>query len=330
MIKRVSAATLALAIGAAGFSAPAAFASEETVATPAVARAAEKAPLFYATENKLDLEWNTEKTFTLRGDVPAGATFSVPNQKIDGWNFSVDKKTGELTLSASEDVKPGSSLKLPVMVEYSGSYQVINTQVKIVAPEHAQADSVSLAYPDDFTDVKPGHSATITPKIDGDLPAGTTFNMNEKNSDGWTFSVDEKTGAVTANLPKDAKDGRTWTMGLIVEFPDGSTAEHKVKVRADGTPENPISNSVTPKWKDSEVEAGKSVKVTQDADLPEGTTFIAPDTADTGWAVEIDKDGTATVTAPASDGKGSELTIPVIAKFSDGSSKTVEFKVTVK
>lgn len=232
MRKRISAAALTLAVSGSVLVAPLAFATEEEPAASAVAaNASAAAELGYGNNNELEIPWNSTQEFKINGTLPQNASFAVPTEKVDGWDYSVDKKTGTLTITSKENRPAGSTLTLPVRVRTTRGYSQFDVTVTVVKGETSLSDQATVEYPSDFIKIAPGESATVKPSITGDLPSGTKFIMNEKNSDNWTFAINDK-GVITATLPKDAQPGRTWKMGVIVVFPDGSQQDLKVPFEA--------------------------------------------------------------------------------------------------
>ncbi|MBC3186475.1 hypothetical protein H7347_07825 [Corynebacterium sp. zg-331] len=296
--------------------------------TPAITTYAANSSASYGTDNKVEIPWNSEKEFEIQGEVP-GAKFSVPTEKVDGWEYRVDKATGTLTIKADETRRPGSTLTLPVLILTRSGYSEINVVATVVKGRTSPSDDVTFSYPEEFTEVAPGDSATITPTVEGTIPSGTKFVMNEQNKDGWTFTVDEQ-GVVTATLPKDAQIGRTWTMGLIAVFPDGTTKEYKVPVKAAAGEDSPSKN-LELSYEDFEVPFGEEASqdlTVKGGDL-EGATFELVYDSYAGMDFAIDAT-TGKLTVKAGEAKrGTGVWVPIKATYSDGSTSYVVFHATV-
>ena len=145
------------------------------------------------------------------------------------------------------------------------------------------------------------------------LPAGTTFNVRHE----WA-RVDAN-GRVTFSPPKDAKRG-TYEVPLVINYPDGSRGEVTVTfVVGDPLYADLVDYGFETGLK---VLPGRSVTIlrTSDTPMPEGTTFKMKAGANLfGWSASVDEEaGNVRVTAPESG--TSDVTVPVVAYFPDGSS----------
>nr|WP_275432058.1 YPDG domain-containing protein [Mammaliicoccus sciuri] len=185
------------------------------------------------------------------------------------------------------------------------------------------------------TPVKPGTSTHIPQTGDKELPHGTEFEVpSDKVPNGWTVTVDPKTGDLTVIPPKDVKPGTMVDIPVTVKYPDGSSEEVPVKVvvnpndSQDNTPGyGSKDNGSTP------VKPGTSTHIPQvgDKELPPGTEFEVPsDKVPSGWTVTVDpKTGDLTVIPPKDIKPGTMVDIPVTVKYPDGSSEEVPVKVVV-
>ncbi|QNP90821.1 carboxypeptidase regulatory-like domain-containing protein [Corynebacterium lujinxingii] len=145
------------------------------------------------------------------------------------------------------------------------------------------------------------------------LPPGTTFDVQHE----WA-SVDAN-GRVTFSPPKNAKRGN-YDVSLVINYPDGSTDTVTVTFVVG----DPLYADLLDYGYEEglQVLPGRTVTLlrTSEAALPEGTTFKIKGGADlSGWSANVDEvTGHVRVTAPESG--GSEVTVPVVAYFPDGSS----------
>ena len=145
------------------------------------------------------------------------------------------------------------------------------------------------------------------------LPVGTTFDVRHE----WA-RVDAN-GRVTFSPPKDAKRG-TYEVPLAINYPDGSRGEVTVTfVVGDPLYADLVDYGFETGLK---VLPGRSVTIlrTSDTPMPEGTTFKMKAGANlSGWSASVDEEtGNVRVTAPESG--TSDVTVPVVAYFPDGSS----------
>ena len=164
---------------------------------------------------------------------------------------------------------------------------------------------------DSPTFTKKGKQGTVPAPTDGDKK--TTFTKNNPNQPGVT--VDPNTGAITVEIPENAKDGDVITVPVDVTYPDGSNETVEVKVK--------VENKVTPP------EGKPSVTYpTTDMDKGETKTVIPeikdkkgeptrPDTTPevvqpgNGVVVTPHPDGSITVTIPEGYDGPSTIVIPV-------------------
>ncbi|MEB7784307.1 Rib/alpha-like domain-containing protein, partial [Mammaliicoccus sciuri] len=92
-----------------------------------------------------------------------------------------DPNTGELTVTPPANAEPGTTVDIPVTVNYpDGSKDEISVPVK-VKPNEAQENEpgYNTENPDQPIETKPGESVTIPQNGDSTLPPGTTFEIPE-------------------------------------------------------------------------------------------------------------------------------------------------------
>ncbi|MEB8105316.1 YPDG domain-containing protein, partial [Mammaliicoccus sciuri] len=280
-------------------------------------------------------------TIPQNGDttLPEGSTFEVPEDKVpEGWTATVDPNTGELTVTPPANAEPGTTVDIPVTINYpDGSKDEISVPVK-VKPNEAQENEpgYNTENPGQPIETKPGESITIPQNGDSDLPPGTTFEIPEGSvPDGWTATVDPNTGAVTVTPPADAQPGTTAEIPVKVKYPDGSTDDTSVSVtvKPNEAQENEPGYNTENPGQPTETKPGESVTIPQNGDntLPDGSTFEVPkDKVPDGWTATVDPNtGTVTVTPPADAEPGTTKEIPVKVKYPDGSSEEVPVKVVV-
>lgn len=75
--------------------------------------------------DKTDVDFENQKvnaggTIVQRpsGNVPSGTKFSGPNGTYDGWKFTTDPNTGEVTITPPADAKPGASIDYTVTATF--------------------------------------------------------------------------------------------------------------------------------------------------------------------------------------------------------------------
>ncbi|UTI84959.1 YPDG domain-containing protein [Mammaliicoccus sciuri] len=173
--------------------------------------------------------------------------------------------------------------------------------------------------------MKPGIEIKIPQTGDNHLPAGTTFEIPENGLPiGWTVNFDE-TGNATVTPPVNETLGKTVSIPVTVNYPDGSVDDTSIPVKVipnqaqEHTPNYNKSNYMKPSQK-------IDIPQTGDKDLPNGTTFeitkniMIPE----GYTVAVDPNsGTVTITAPSRDIIFAEINMPITVKYPDGSSEEI-------
>ena len=271
-------------------------------------------------------------------ELPEGTKFVLPKAPA-GWSFGEPNEHGDFTVTPPESALPGTAMTIPVTVVYpDGSREVVDAKFEVVGSSDDAKDNDPI-YPDD-TKVKPGETEKIDPprNPDGsDLPDDTKFEKDDSDLPG-TVEVNPDTGEITVTPNEDAKPG-DYKVIVEITYPDGSTdtVEVPVKVIPDdkgdkGTDSASDADNNTPGYENREGPAGTPVKFTQsgDRELPDGTKFIFP-RFPSGWSIEGDAaTGDFTITSPKDTPNGTEVTIPVVVSYPDGSnaSLTPVLKVT--
>ncbi|MBF0806929.1 MULTISPECIES: Rib/alpha-like domain-containing protein, partial [unclassified Streptococcus] len=103
---------------------------------------------------------------------------------------------------------------------------------------------------------KPGETVTVpAPKNEdgSDLPAGSKFE-----SDNPLVKVDPNTGAITVDVPADAKPGDVIEAVVTVTYPDGSTDQVPVKIPV-AEKDQTDADKNTPVAQEQEVKPGEEV-----------------------------------------------------------------------
>ena len=179
---------------------------------------------------------------------------------------------------------PGSKDAVVVVTYPDGSTEKIPVSVVV----RTQADALTPESQDRTVD----NGSTLDPKDSitnaGDLPEGTKFAFETQ--------------------PSTNKPG-TYTTNVIVTYPDGSVDTVPVKVTV-----RPLSDTTDPKGADITVDNGQAVTpedvLTNEADLPEGTTLALENPVDTS--------------------KPGKQEVTVVVTYPDGSTEKVTTTVTVR
>ncbi|MCY3041628.1 YPDG domain-containing protein [Aerococcus sp. JJEM-2022c] len=259
--------------------------------------------------------------------VPEGTKYELGKDAPQGVTVNPD---GSLTVKVPEGAKDGDVITVPVKVTYpDGTSDTVNAKVTV----SDQSQTVEPKYKDKVG--TPGSSVKVDqPEFTGKdgkttpAPEGTKYELGKDAPQGVTVKPD---GSLTVKVPEGAKDGDVITVPVKVTYPDGTsdTVNAKVTVKAQ-------SQTVEPKYKDQVGTPGSSVKVDQpeftDKDgkttpAPEGTKYELGKDAPQG--VTVKPDGSLTVKVPEGAKDGDVITVPVTVTYPDGTTDTVEAKVTV-
>ena len=194
----------------------------------------------------------------------------------------------------------------------------------VIAPAASAADWMSQAYSPSYSDADVAPGATARIPLAGDVPAGTTFDINAIN--GWDFDVDAD-GTVAAT-PRGQFPGAYAQNYVTITYPDRTVDYALFTVRV-AKPSVPLAESLDLSWGDATVAPGGTVTLRPSVALPDGTELAAP-SGSGGWRVEADQDsGEVTVAAPAGARAGAGLRITLGVVFPDGSTKQYSSRITV-
>ncbi|WP_165765691.1 Rib/alpha-like domain-containing protein [Corynebacterium hadale] len=283
-------------------------------------------------------------------ELPEGTKFVLPKAPA-GWTFGEPNENGDFTVTPPESALPGTAVSIPVSVVYpDGSRETVNAPFEVVGTSDDATDNEPVY--DGDTKVEPGDTETVDAPRNPDgsaLPDDTKFEHKDDDFPG-KVEVDPGTGEITVTPDEDAKPGKH-TVVVEVTYPDGTTDTVEVPVEvipADSGDDDKDDGKGGDNGKGSEDSTSQAdnnnpgyenqrglaetpVKFEQNGDreLPEGTTFVFPKFP-SGWTLDGDADtGDFTIKAPANTPNGTEVTIPVIVSYPDGSNETLSPIFTV-
>lgn len=140
--------------------------------------------------------------------------------------------------------------------------------------------------------------------------------------EGWTVNIDENTGAITAQAPKNADQM------IAFEVPVTATYPGNVK-RNTSAPFSPLKDPMgSPSYLQKVVKQGETVDstITPPDDAPEGKAKYSIDpsfTVPAGWKVSLDEEtGTVTAEAPQEANLMVAFEVPVIANYPNNEMRT--------
>lgn len=251
---------------------------------------------------------------------PAGATFALAASfDADGWQASVDPKTGAITAARNGDEEDPQAALIPVVVTFAdGSQRVVEVPATTV---RGTAALTQVVYP--RVVINAGQKAILRPNV-----SGASFSLI-KPVPGLRTQIDPATGELTVSSYDGTVPGPR-DIPVKVTFEDSShtITSARVEVRtksgkgtlAESTMLNDVSAVGRP---DSTTRVTLPVPK-KAADQPFSLGEFDAD----GWEVSLDRArGVLDVHVPA-NAAGRVQEIPVNVLFADGS--TGQFKVSVE
>ena len=195
----------------------------------------------------------------------------------DGWTAEVNQDTGEITVTPSKDAPNGEQFVGKLTATYpDGTTDVAKVDVTAVsAVKSANYDAATLS---------PGTSVELRPIIsgqdaaggtDGPAPAKYTFADGKTTieQDGITFTIDPKTGVITADTDKDLPNGTHVKIPVSLHYEVGPVQTTNAEVIAVVAPTRPVPFEVETVFDDT-IPAGEA-RITREG--VQGVEAIQPD-----------------------------------------------------
>ena len=237
---------------------------------------------------KGDLEANYNVQVTAPGqevkhqvaDTPDGSTFSfgtkngkpVLTQEVNGWKYTINPTTGEVSSTPPADAKPGDKNTVTVTVNAPGGLTTqtpVTTVVKLtnswesepvvpsqtVYPGGTATSPIGVEKPADVN-LAADKPFTINPAGKGLEATGEnnefgnpTYKVKTANGD-WIVGLDDK-GNVVSTAPETAKPGDKIDVPIIVTYEDGSKDNTTATVNVIDVPKREVPFKVEYKYDDS-------------------------------------------------------------------------------
>ena len=251
---------------------------------------------------------------------PAGTTYALAASfDAQGWQVSVDPKTGEITVARNGDEDDPQAALIPVVVTFAdGSQRVVEVPATTVRGTAAVAN---VEYP--RVVINAGQTAILWPSV-----AGASFSL-VKPIPGLRTQVDPVTGELTvASYDGTVPGPRDIPVQVTFEDSSSTITSARVEVRT----KSGMSTLAESTLLDDVSAVGRpdfTTRVTlpvpkKAADYP----FSLGEFDAEGWEVSLDRArGVLEFRVPA-DAAGQVKQIPVNVRFADGS--TDQFNVTVE
>lgn len=251
---------------------------------------------------------------------PAGATYTLAASfDADGWQASVDPKTGAITAARNGDEEDPQATLIPVVVTFAdGSQRVVEVPATTV---RGTAALTRVTYP--RVTINAGQIAILRPNV-----AGASFSL-VKPIPGLRTKVDPETGELTvASYDGTVPGPRDIPVQVTFEDSSHTITSARVEVRTK-TGKGTLAESISL----NDVSAVGRPDTTTQITLPvpraaaEHPFTLGEFDAD-GWEVSLDRTrGVLDIHVPAS-ATGQVKEIPVNVLLADGS--TTQLKVAVK
>lgn len=261
-----------------------------------------------------------------------------------GWTIEV-APDGTVTATSPSDAKAGDIARPKITATYPDG-TVDEREVTFLVGDDASLNDPS--YPVEVT--KPG--APVTHQIQN-APEGVTFTLDNDEVDGWTYSIDPNTGAVTVTPPADAKGGDKKANTVTVTYPDGTTdvvpvdtvvaysfayqaEEHypeKTGYPGEGITsqlivDKPAEVDFAPQNPFAIVPGGGFTATGKNNEFGNPTYTVSTQNGE--WTVSLDSEGNVISQIPETAKEGDTVTVPVMVTYEDNSTETVPAVITVQ
>ena len=273
------------------------------------------------------------------------ASYTVDPETVPaGWTIEV-APDGAVTAKSPADAEAGDMASPKIIATYPDG-TIDEQELSFLVGDDASLNNPK--YPVEVT--KPGAPATHQIQ---NVPEGSTFTLDNDVVDGWTYSIDPKTGAVTVTPPAGAKGGDKQTNTVTVTYPDGTTDT----VQVDTVVAHSFNYEAEPHYPQETAYPGEQINSPLSVDKPDevgyaaekpfvivpGANFTATgqnnefgnptytvSTLNGDWTVSLDNEGNVISQIPETAKKGDSISVPVNVTYEDNSTDETTAVITVE
>ena len=254
---------------------------------------------------------------------------------------TVDRYTGEVTVSAPLGTPAGESIVVTVVVSYPDGTSDTADAIFEVDPAE-QGKLYQPAYEENLG-AQPGQTVVVPVQEDSVPEDGQYELFPQKGYDDWDVSIDPETGAISATAPEEgAKD---ISVPVTVLYSDGTTSDREetdpetgerkktptvfAHISAFNGPTMATNATSGPEYSAPFFDADGNIRLFPNGSLPQGATFQQDGL--TALPVEVDPaTGAITIKVPQDAPAGSNFDVPLKITLPDGSVQEIRVPVATK
>lgn len=251
--------------------------------------------------------------------IPSEANFGVVAAP-EGFQASVDARSGQLRVSAEASKRPGSSARLLVTVRYAdGSQDEVTAEVRVPSEKDQDPNSHAATLNPSVRDIAVSTDRVSTAFVEGGpFPQSTVFSVLAEDDSPVSPVIDAHSGRLTLIPNASARPGMDAEIHVTANYPDKSVDVVPARIRVVDD-SHTMAGQANAEYPRSTVPFGESTTVRPRAQLPEGTKFFLATNAPQGWDVRVDEvTGVVQVKVDPSI-REVIAELPIRMEFSDGS-----------